>query len=322
VSSEFSLIEKYFKRSIAQTDLGVGDDAALISVTPGCQLAISTDMLVVGTHFFEDCEPYHVGWKSLAVNVSDMAAMGANPKWVTLALALPDANEAWLAEFSRGFFACAHAFNIDLIGGDTTYGSLNISVTIMGEIEAGKALLRSGAEAGDEIWVSGILGSAALGLQYLLRNIELTKQEQVDCLRALHTPQPRVKLGLALSGLANSCIDISDGLLADLGHILAKSKLGAEVYLENVPCLPTIKSRLQEEEIKQAILAGGDDYELCFTAPSKERRKIEALSHHLNLPLTCIGKTTEAGVLDVFYEKELLSLKKIGYDHFAYDAKY
>jgi thiamine-monophosphate kinase len=322
VSSEFSLIEKYFKRSIAQTDLGVGDDAALIGVAQGCQLAISSDMLVVGTHFFEDCEPNNIGWKSLAVNVSDMAAMGANPKWVTLALALPDANEAWLAEFSRGFFDCAHAFNIDLVGGDTTYGPLNICVTIMGEIDAGKGLLRSGAKAGDDIWVSGLIGSAALGLQYLLKNIELTKQEQETCLHALHMPQPRAKLGLALSGLANSCIDISDGLLADLGHILAKSKLGAEVYLEKVPCLPTIKPRLQEEEVKQAILAGGDDYELCFTAPSKERHKIETLSEHLNLPLTCIGKTTEAGDMNVFYEQELLSLKKFGYDHFAYETKY
>lgn len=317
MASEFSLIQKYFNQTSSQVDLSIGDDAALFRVKSGYQVAISTDMLVAGTHFFEDCAPYYIGWKSLAVNVSDMAAMGAKPKWATLAIALPEVNEAWLAEFSRGFFACAEAFNVDLIGGDTTHGPLNISVTIMGEVETGKALVRSGAKAGDDIWISGVLGNAALGLQCLLKNIDLTEAEQEICLQDLYMPQPRVSLGLALSGLATSCIDVSDGLLADLSHILSASKLGADIHLDQVACLPTMKHRLQEAIVKQAVLAGGDDYELCFTAPAKNSSAIQALSEQLSLPLTCIGKITKDSTLHVFYEKQPLAINTLGYDHFA-----
>jgi thiamine-monophosphate kinase len=317
MTSEFSLIQQYFNRVPTQADLGIGDDAALFKVKDGNQLAVSTDMLVAGTHFFEDCEPYYIGWKSLAVNVSDMAAMGAKPKWATLAIALPDVNETWLAEFSRGFFACAEAYSVDLIGGDTTHGSLNISVTIMGEVEAGKALVRSGAKADDDIWVSGVIGNAALGLQSLLRNIDLTESEQTACLQDLYMPQPRVSLGLALSGLATSCIDISDGLLADLSHILNASKLGADIYLDKVTCLPSMKHRLKEAIVEQAVLTGGDDYELCFTAHAKNRAVINAISTQLGLQLTHIGKTNDAPSLNVYYESQPLHLNKFGYDHFA-----
>jgi thiamine-monophosphate kinase len=317
MTSEFSLIQQYFNRVPTQADLGIGDDAALFKVKDGNQLAVSTDMLVAGTHFFEDCEPYYIGWKSLAVNVSDMAAMGAKPKWATLAIALPDVNETWLAEFSRGFFACAEAYSVDLIGGDTTHGSLNISVTIMGEVEAGKALVRSGAKADDDIWISGVVGNAALGLQSLLKNIDLTASEQSACLQDLYMPQPRVQLGLALSGLATSCIDISDGLLADLSHILNASKLGADIHLDKVTCLASMKQRLQEAVVAQAILAGGDDYELCFTAQAKNRTTIQAISAQLGLPLTCIGKTNAVPSLNVYYESQPLHLNQFGYDHFA-----
>jgi thiamine-monophosphate kinase len=317
MTSEFSLIQQYFNRVPTQADLGIGDDAALFKVKDGNQLAVSTDMLVAGTHFFEDCEPYYIGWKSLAVNVSDMAAMGAKPKWATLAIALPDVNETWLAEFSRGFFACAEAYSVDLIGGDTTHGSLNISVTIMGEVEAGKALVRSGAKADDDIWISGVVGNAALGLQSLLKNIDLTASEQSACLQDLYMPQPRVQLGLALSGLATSCIDISDGLLADLSHILNVSKLGADIHLDKVTCLASMKQRLQETVVAQAILAGGDDYELCFTAQAKNRATIQAISAQLGLPLTCIGKTNAVPSLNVYYESQPLHLNQFGYDHFA-----
>jgi thiamine-monophosphate kinase len=317
MTSEFSLIQQYFNQVPTQADLGIGDDAALFKVKDGNQLAVSTDMLVAGTHFFEDCEPYYIGWKSLAVNVSDMAAMGAKPKWATLAIALPDVNETWLAEFSRGFFACAEAYSVDLIGGDTTHGSLNISVTIMGEVEACKALVRSGAKADDDIWISGVVGNAALGLQSLLKNIDLTASEQSACLQDLYMPQPRVQLGLALSGLATSCIDISDGLLADLSHILNASKLGADIHLDKVTCLASMKQRLQEAVVAQAILAGGDDYELCFTAQAKNRTTIQAISAQLGLPLTCIGKTNAVPSLNVYYESQPLHLNQFGYDHFA-----
>ena len=314
--AEFDLIAKYFTRPAPKADLGVGDDAALIRLSAGCQLAISTDMSVVGTHFYADCAPEHIGWKSLAVNVSDMAAMGATPKWMTLAIALPEQNPNWLSAFATGFFACATQFDIDLIGGDTTRGPLNIAVQIMGEVPSGQALLRSGAQIGDDIWVSGSLGSAALGLAHIQQNIVLSDEVLAICLNALHQPQPRLSLGIALLGVANSCIDISDGLVGDLGHILKASGLGADIHLEAIPCLPLLKQSLHLPLFQQAILAGGDDYELCFTAPTDKRVNIEAISEKLDLPLTRIGQITASSKLKVMYQNEALPLTKEGYDHF------
>jgi thiamine-monophosphate kinase len=350
--SEFNLIEKYFTRPAPQADLGVGDDAALISVGAGMQLAVSSDMLVVGTHFFYDAAPYNIGWKALAVNVSDMAAMGAQAKWATLAIALPSVaapspqpspargegvlsaaiftpsplmgegwgegvvTEAWLAEFSRGFFACADKFGIDLIGGDTTKGPLTISVTIMGEVPIGAALRRDGAKMDDDIWVSGQLGSAALGLAHLQGKIKLQKELET-CLNALHTPTPQAALGLALRGIATSCIDISDGLLADLGHILKASNLGAAIDLEKIPCIEMLKNNLNNSEFQTYILAGGDDYELCFTAPKAKHEQLNMLSKQLNLPITCIGSTRMAIGLQTTYKNNPITLLKQGFDHFA-----
>ena len=319
--SEFNLIQQYFTHASPQTDLGVGDDAALIRVAEGMQLAVSSDMLVADTHFFADAAPYDIGWKALAVNVSDMAAMGANPKWATLALSLPEVNEAWLAEFSRGFFACADAFNIDLIGGDTTRGPLNISVTIMGEVPIGQALRRDGAQVGDDIWVSGTLGDAALALAVLQNRYPIHKKWPEDelekWLQRLHKPQPRAMLGLALRGIASSCIDISDGLLADLGHILKASNCGAEIRLEQLPVSAYNFNHLHEPSIQQCVLAGGDDYELCFTAPSNARSLIEALGKQQNLLLSCIGSTRMAIGLQVMYQNKSLTLLKQGFDHFG-----
>ncbi|MDX1915213.1 MAG: thiamine-phosphate kinase [Methylophilus sp.] len=317
MTSEFHLIQQYFKRPIKQTDLGIGDDAALIRVKEGHHLVVSADMSVVGAHFFADAAPEHIGWKSLAVNVSDMAAMGAVPNWVTLSIALPEMNETWLEAFSRGFFACAEAFNIDLIGGDTTKGPLNIAVQIMGEVPVGKAIKRSGAQVGDDIWVSGLLGSAALGLAHLLEKTKLPEAELEACLHALNLPQPRVALGLALREIATSCIDISDGLLADLGHILQASGVGATVHLEHIPCLDTMKPRVHELLVQQALLAGGDDYELCFTAPSHCREAVVAVSEALGLPLTRIGEVDVVPTLNVLHHGEPLKLNRLGYDHFA-----
>lgn len=317
MSPEFNLIAKYFTRSTPSADLGVGDDAALLRVSKGYQLAISVDMLVAGTHFFHDAAPYDIGWKSLAVNISDMAAMGATPKWATLAIALPEINEPWLAEFSRGLFACADRFKVDLIGGDTTRGPLNISVQIMGEVPTGEALRRDGAKLDDDIWVSGKLGSAALGLAHLQRKITLESEVAEHCLQALHTPMPRTDLGLILRKKANSCIDISDGLLADLGHILDASNLGATVALDNNACHDFLRARLDEAIIQQCILAGGDDYELAFTAPQSQRHAIEQLAHQLDLPLSLIGKTTEKLGIEVTYKQQLLDISKKGFDHFG-----
>ncbi len=313
---EFEVIQQFFTKPTSNTLLGVGDDAALVQVSTGHQLAVSADMSVAGTHFFADAAPYNVGWKSLAVNVSDMAAMGALPKWVTLSISLPNIDQAWLSEFSRGFFACANAFQVDLIGGDTTRGPLNIAVQIMGEIPAGQALKRAGAQAGDDVWVSGRLGSAALGLAHLQGKSLLSGEVLDVCLQALHQPQPRVILGLALRGVAHSCIDISDGLLADLGHVLKASNLGARLDLQAIPCLQAFTMRKQETQIQQAVLAGGDDYELCFTAPASARTEIEALAGSLNLQLSRIGVTTSETGLQVTDGDKLIQTHQQGYNHF------
>ncbi|MDO9206225.1 thiamine-phosphate kinase [Methylotenera sp.] len=315
--SEFDLIHQYFTRPTRHTNLSVGDDAALISITKGMELAISADMLVAGTHFFADCDPYQLGWKSLAVNVSDMAAMGANPKWATLAIALPEVNQPWLAEFSKGFFACADDFNVDLIGGDTTRGPLTISVQIMGEVPAGKAIKRSGAKVNDEIWVSGTLGDAAMALAVMQQRFNLARSDLNQIENALHTPQPRVALGQALHGVANSAIDISDGLLADLGHILKASKLGAIIRLDQVPISDTVHKNLHLKQVKNMVLAGGDDYELCFTAPSNQHAEIANLSKTLNLALSHIGQITANTDLIVRgLDNEILDIKETGFDHF------
>jgi len=215
-----------------------------LQVNEGNVLVISSDMLVSGTHFFPDADPFLLGHKTLAVNLSDMAAMGATPRWVTLAIALPEVDETWLEKFSAGFFSLAQQYDVELVGGDTTRGPLNLCVTIFGEVPAHLALRRSGAQLGDEIWVSGTLGNAALTLAHLQGRIKLNTAEYAACAPALHQPQPRVALGLALRGIANSAIDISDGLLADLGHILECSNVGAEIQFATLPVSTVLRARL------------------------------------------------------------------------------
>jgi thiamine-monophosphate kinase len=273
-------------------------------------------MLVAGTHFFADAAPYDIGWKALAVNVSDMAAMGAQPKWVTLSIALAENDPDWLGEFARGFFACADKFNVDLIGGDTTRGPLNISVTIFGEIPQGLALRRDGAKAGDDIWVSGQIGSAAAGLAHLQGKIKLENNALKASLDALHRPMPRVALGLALRNIANSAIDISDGLAQDLGHILAASHLGAEIFYEKIPKPPALEAK-RDAVFEAMILSGGDDYELCFTAPKQARASIEKIGQALNLQLSRIGNIRAENGLTIYdADNQAMTLQKTGYDHF------
>ncbi len=305
--SEFELIERCFKRRTHHTLLGIGDDGALIVPTAGHELVVSTDLLVEGTHFFPDVDPEDLGWKTLAVNVSDMAAMGAQPRWATLGIAVsPEPTFSWLDDFARGFFACADEFGVDLIGGDTTRGPRCFAVTIMGEVPAGQALRRSGAQLGDEIWVSGFPGRAARGLAHLQDRAPLGDQQLADCLAALHRPQPRVALGLALRGIAHAAIDVSDGLLADLGHILEES--GVSATLDSLP-----------QNVDNAYLAGGDDYELVFSAPATRSADIAALAEQLQLPLTRIGRI-EAGlpgslrVIDSAGQD--MTPAKRGFDHF------
>lgn len=317
--SEFDVIRQYFTRAPQHSELGVGDDAALIKVSPNMELAISADMLVAGTHFFADADPYQLGWKALAVNLSDMAAMGAQPKWATLAIALPNIDHAWLAEFSRGLFACAGSFGVDLIGGDTTRGPLTIGVQIMGEVPAGQALKRSGAKLHDDIWVSGPLGLAALALAQLQGKLCLSPNDFNRCSAALHSPQPRVALGLALRGIATSAIDISDGLLADLSHILQASHLGATLHLSQWPhaCHWPEAAGLDLPSQAKLLLSGGDDYELCFTAPKASHNALLQLGNKLGLDLCCLGETTQdPGLVVHGLDKGILDIKELGFDHF------
>ena len=318
--SEFSLIDRYFARPTPQAVLGPGDDCALLAPSPGMELAITTDMLVSGTHFLAETDPFQLGWKTLAVNLSDLAAMGAHPRWILLAGSLPKADEAWLDAFSKGLFACAGRYGVDLVGGDTTRGPLNLCVTALGEVPVGAALRRDHAEVGDDLWVSGQPGLAALGLAHLQGKIALPEPLAARCITALQRPLPRVELGLALrqAGLARAAIDVSDGLLADIGHIAERSGLDLEVFETQLPHLPQgAPSALARE----SQLAGGDDYELAFTAAPARRVELAALAARLDLPLWRIGQAVAGSgsvrLLDV--DGQAKSLQHRGFDHFGQD---
>ena len=318
MTPEFNLIAKYFTRPTQRATLGIGDDCALIVPTFGCELAISTDTLASGIHFFADADPCKLGHKALAVNLSDLAAMGAQPRFVTLALTLPSIDPAWLAEFSRGFFALADASGVELIGGDTTRGPLSITLTVFGEVAAGKALRRSCALAGDDIWVSGTLGGAAIGLMHLQGTVVLPPADREPALACLHTPIPRNSLGCALVGVANAAIDISDGLIADLAHVCERSRLAATVEWPAVPLSPALRLAATNLQFTCA-LAGGDDYELCFTAPENRREEIDAISATTVVVLTRIGKmragNPQVTVLDAHGAP--MDNPRTGFDHFS-----
>ncbi len=301
---EFDLIERYFKRPAQRAVLGVGDDCALLQPAPGTQLAISSDMLVAGRHFFADVNPRHLGHKALAVNLSDLAACGAKPLAFTLALALPEADEAWLAPFSEGLLALADAHSCELVGGDTTQGPLNICITVFGEVPVvngqSQALLRSGARPGDDLYVSGTLGDARLALEVLQGQLTVPEAVLAAARLRLECPTPRVALGQALRGVATAALDVSDGLLGDLGHLLKQSRVGATVDVENATSLIAtnayyIRARCQfDTEIKPTqwqhwALAGGDDYELLFTAPANRRDAVAAAATLSDTPVTRIG---------------------------------
>ena len=294
--TEFDLIARYFTRPVKRAALGVGDDCAIINPSPGMQLAISSDMLVEGRHFFTDVSPYSLGHKALAVNLSDLAACGASPVGFTLALALPRLDEAWLQEFSRGLWALADAHGCELLGGDTTQGPLNICITVFGEVPRGRALLRSGAQVNDDIYVSGTLGDARLALDALQGKIELTHEILAQARQRLELPTPRVALGTALRGVATSSIDISDGLVGDLGHILKTSGVGAQIDTDITIDLIAayartdwIKGKFNAEKQLQMVLSGGDDYELAFTSPPTARQAVQAASVSSQTPVTRIG---------------------------------
>ncbi len=317
-SPEFDLIARHFTRPAANAVLGVGDDCALVDVSNGMDLAVSVDTMVSGTHFFPDVDPETLGHKALAVNLSDMAAMGAMPYWAMLALTVPAVNHEWLAKFAKGFFDLAEEFGVSLIGGDTTKGHLAMTVTIMGEVPAGAALRRNGAKAGNDIWVSGNLGDAALAVAHRRGLLKLAEEDYMEAVMRLYEPMPRVALGQALRGLATSAIDISDGLLADLGHICQLSKVGATVEADRLPVSAIGARHIETPTGLTAVVAGGDDYELCFTAPENARDSIEDLTDMLGVPLTRIGEVRKGkGVSLVGADGKPIKVDGGGFDHFT-----
>jgi thiamine-monophosphate kinase len=317
---EFDLIRRFFQRPVRHAVLGVGDDCALLAPAPGMQLAISSDMLVEGRHFFADVDARLLGHKALAVNLSDLAACGARPLGFTLALSLPRADAAWTEAFAGGLLALADAHGCELIGGDTTQGPLNICITVFGEVPPGQALLRSGARAGDDIWVSGSLGDARLALQALLGQTPLAPPALAAARQRLEAPTPRVALGQALRGIASSALDLSDGLLGDLGHILAQSQVGACVDTRlTTPLLEAGRNvRLPVDLVHQCTLAGGDDYELCFTAPAGRREAVAAAGQASAVRVTRIGRIeAEPGLRLIGPDGQPLSPRWASFDHFA-----
>ncbi|MCC6197234.1 MAG: thiamine-phosphate kinase [Burkholderiales bacterium] len=317
--NEFALIDRFFRRDNRDpaVRLPIGDDAAIVAPAPGCELAISVDMLVEGRHFLPDVDPELLGHKALAVNLSDLAAMGATPRWALLGGALPAADEAWLAAFTRGLFALADRFGVSLIGGDTTRGPRNLCVTIIGELPAGTAITRAGAQAGDDVYVSGTLGDAMLALAALSGR---TADDAIALRSRLERPEPRVGLGQRLRGVATAALDVSDGLTGDLGHILAASKVGADVELAAIPCSPPLAQRLAGNErdlVLACVLAGGDDYELCFTAPVAARARVAGIAREAGVPVSRIGTITAAPGLRIRDERGASIAPPRAFDHFA-----
>ena len=317
--NEFELIAKYFtSQPVQRTDvaLGIADDAAVLNVPAGQQLVVSTDMLVSGVHFPESSDAIFIGHKALAVNLSDLAAMGATPAWFTLNLSLPEANSKWLEGFCEGLFALMRQHDIALVGGDTTRGPLTIGVQIMGLVPHGQALQRTGAQPGDRIYVTGLLGDAALGLRLLQQRLVLPEEFHANVLQQLHRPVARVRAGLGLRGLASACIDISDGLSGDLGHILGASKVGARIELKHLPLSPAYDAAFDQVGW-EAALSGGDDYELCFTIPPDRETVFRNAAKDFSVSCSYIGDIEAEPGLRVLDESgQLYHPQRASYDHF------
>jgi thiamine-monophosphate kinase len=321
--NEFALIERFFRRVTHDpaVRIGSGDDAAVVAPAQGCDLVFSVDMLVEGRHFLPDVDPATLGHKALAVNLSDVAAMGATPRWALLAGALPDADLEWVGAFARGFFALADRYEVALIGGDTTRGPRNLCVTIIGEVPSGAAITRAGAAVGDDVYVSGTLGDAALALAVLQGRASLAGAGFPEARARLEKPEPRVALGCRLRGVASAALDVSDGLTGDLQHILDASRVGAVVDAARIPRVPALDALLegaQRDVALACLLAGGDDYELCFTAPLSARAAMPSMARASGVAITRIGSVTAAPGLVVRDQQGLpMSSLPRAFDHFA-----
>lgn len=330
MASEFELIRRHFGRHVRPRPdllLGIGDDAALLRPAAGMALAVTTDLLLEGRHFLAGADPEALGHKALAVNLSDLAAMGAAPRWITLGLALPEADERWLAAFSSGLRALAERFEVELIGGDTTRAAagagIGIAITALGEVPAAHALTRGGARPGDDVWVSGALGGASLGLAHASGQVRLEAAHAARAQARLERPEPRVELGERLRGIASAAIDVSDGFAADLGHVLERSGVGAVVRLAQLP-RDAAFSGVDAAFATRCMLAGGDDYELVFSAPPAERATLEALARELGLALSCVGAVQPApadgaqgAALVLLDEAGAMLEVPRGFDHFG-----
>lgn len=319
--AEFDLINQFFKTAVVQRDdvkLGIGDDCALLSPPPGKQLAVSTDTLVSGVHFPANTLAVDIGYKSLAVNLSDLAAMGAEPAWVSLALTLPEADHTWLKGFMQGFNELAKKYNVVLIGGDTTQGPLSITVNITGFIQADQVLKRSQAKVGDLIFVTGTLGDAATGLHSVLNNIDADEYLQY-CIKRLNRPDPRIQAGIVLAQnqYSTTAIDLSDGLIADLGHICQASNTGARIELENIPLSRELKHHYNNKPDWNSIINAGDDYELCFTCAEKTAVMMQKTMESQGVSVSCIGEITDSSRVECFLNNEVIvGLTNTGYEHF------
>ncbi|MFT3897010.1 MAG: thiamine-phosphate kinase [Thermomonas sp.] len=315
-AGEFDLIARIRARCATRHDvlLGIGDDAALLQVPPDMQLAVAMDTLNAGVHFPETTSPADIGWKALAVNLSDLAAMGAAPAWCTLSLSLPEADAAWIDAFLDGFLELAEVHDVALVGGDTTRGPLSVCVAAHGFVEAGSALRRSGARVGDEVWTSGTLGDAAGALAQMQAGGAIDAE-----LRArLDRPIPRVALGRALLGIANACIDVSDGLLADLGHVCEESRLGARIEIASLPVSARLRSAFDAPSRRTLQATGGDDYELCFTAPEAMRSDVEHAAREAGVDVARIGRIVAGeSVVAMDEHGRPWTPTRAGYAHFA-----
>nr|WP_315079099.1 thiamine-phosphate kinase [uncultured Kosakonia sp.] len=319
---EFSLIARYFDRvrtSRRDVETGIGDDCALLNVPEKQTLAISVDTLVAGNHFLPDIDPADLAWKAMASNLSDLAAMGADPAWLTLALTLPEADEAWLQAFSDSLFEQISYYDMQLIGGDTTRGPLSMTIGIHGYVPAGRALKRSGAKPGDWIYVTGTPGDSAAGLAILQNRLTVSDSDDAAYLKKRHLrPTARVLQGQALRNLASSAIDLSDGLISDLGHILKASGFGARIDLDAIPLSDAMRRHVEPDQALRWALSGGEDYELCFTVPELNRGALDVAIGQLGAPFTCIGQMGADGEgLYFTREGKAVTLDWKGYDHFA-----
>jgi thiamine-monophosphate kinase len=319
--TEFELIEKYFsshKNARSDVIVSIGDDAAIVHVPPEKELVVSTDTLIEGVHFPIETSPEDIGYKALAVNLSDFSAMGAEPAWLTLALTLPRADDEWLKRFSQGLFELIEKYSLQLIGGDTTRGPLSITIQLMGFVSPGRALRREGAMPGDIIYVTGTLGDAGLALLDKNQPMNLNATQRIELNNRLQRPTPRLEIAKQLQGFASSAIDLSDGLGGDLQHILNRSHVGATVYVEKLPRSKTLLELVSTHESIRLALSAGDDYELCFTAPEKASEEILAISKHCSVNCVAIGNIEqEPGLRWINADGKPYILTSQSYQHFS-----